>query len=227
MKRNLLIILTLFVFWTGVTSASTLWIKADVANAEVFLDGSPVGRTPLAIDPIAPGQHQLRLVRDGFKEATSTLDIPASGLARVFITMEAVSAAPATLPQTVPALHQHKAGVCAGTLVVAEDGLHFEAADKKDVFHIPWKSINRLTRGMGSAPNIQWALPGEQCGLRVDAEDRNYGFLIYDETPEIAQLPPDKKGDKVTFEMASKPTERIFNIAWQIWLPIFKATPKH
>ena len=223
MNRRLMITMPLLFLYVSSARGSVLWVKADVARAEVLLDGTSAGRTPLVIDPITPGLHELRLVHEGFQEAIRTVDIPASGLTRVFITMEPVSAPAAVLPQTVLALHQHKAGICTGTLTVAEDGLHYEAIDKKDIFHIPWKAINLLTRGMGSMPNVQWAFTGEYCGLRVDTADRNYGFLIYEETPEMAKLPPAKRGEKVTFEMASKPTEQIFGLTWQVWLPLFKA----
>lgn len=223
MKRHIPIILSLLVLYSGAARGSSLWVKADVAQAEVFLDGVSVGRTPLAIASIAAGQHKVRLVHEGFQEASRDVEIPETGLTRIFITMEPVAPTPPVLPVTVPAWHQHKTTTCTGKLTIAEDGLHFEANDKQDVFNIPWKSITILTRGMGSAPDVQWDLPGEACGLRVDTQDRNYGFLIYEETPELAKLSP-AQIKKNQILLAAKPTEKIFRLAWQIWLPMFKAS---
>jgi hypothetical protein len=108
-------------------------------------------------------------------------------------------------------------------LTVTAEGIRYEADDRQDVFDIPWKAMTTVTRGMGSLPNVQWSLTGEYCGLRIDTPARNYGFLIYEETPEIAKLPSAKRGDAVTLEMASKPTGRVFDLVWRIWRPLFIA----
>jgi hypothetical protein len=223
MKTRIIACIVLAMAGIGVAAAAGLQIKTDVAGVEVYLDDASVGQTPLRLDSVTAGRHELRLSRDGFLEASRSVEVPESGLAKVFVPMTAVELAPPVLPQTFHALHQHKAGVCNGTLTVTAEGIRYEADDRQDVFDIPWKAMTTVTRGMGSLPNVQWSLTGEYCGLRIDTPARNYGFLIYEETPEIAKLPSAKRGDAVTLEMASKPTGRVFDLVWRIWRPLFIA----
>lgn len=222
MKQKLCLCCIFVLAGLGAASAAGLRIKSDVAGAAVFLDDASVGQTPLRLDSVTPGQHTLRLTRPGFQEASKSVEVSESGITRVFVPMTAVEDPPPKLPQTFPALHQHKTGVCCGKLTVSETGIRYEANDGQDVFDLPWTGMTTVTRGMGALPNVQWGLTGEYCGLRIDTSTRNYGFLIYEETPELAKLPSAKLGDAVTLEMASQPTTRVFDLVWRIWLPLFK-----
>ena len=45
------------------------------AGAQVILDGRPVGKTPLEIGAVPPGEHTVRLELPGFKGWMTTVDV--------------------------------------------------------------------------------------------------------------------------------------------------------
>jgi hypothetical protein len=47
---------------------ATLSVTSDPVAADVFIDGQFVGRTPMSIDSLAPGDHRVRLAKDGYLE---------------------------------------------------------------------------------------------------------------------------------------------------------------
>lgn len=50
-------------------------VKSIPAGAQVFIDGDLKGITPLVIDDISVGQHLLRLIKEGYIEATKTVTV--------------------------------------------------------------------------------------------------------------------------------------------------------
>ncbi|HEX9654491.1 MAG TPA: FlgO family outer membrane protein [bacterium] len=43
-------------------------INSEPADAQIFLDNNPVGRTPMSLKQVAEGEHEIRLVKENFKE---------------------------------------------------------------------------------------------------------------------------------------------------------------
>ena len=58
----------------------SLKISSEPAGAAIFLDGANVGETPYIVAQVASGSHTLRLVKEGFAEATQTIEVPHADL---------------------------------------------------------------------------------------------------------------------------------------------------
>ena len=55
----------------------TVMVNSRPGGADVYLDGRLVGATPLTLVDVQPGSHAVRLVRAGYREWTTTVDITA------------------------------------------------------------------------------------------------------------------------------------------------------
>jgi len=56
-------------FWPA-TASSPLRVDSSPAGATVWLDGVAVGTTPLTLEDLAPGEHEIAIVKEGFVRAT-------------------------------------------------------------------------------------------------------------------------------------------------------------
>ena len=54
---------------------ATLHIDSDVAGAQVFVDRRFVGVTPLTVENVKPGSHQVNASADGFDGLVDTIDV--------------------------------------------------------------------------------------------------------------------------------------------------------
>jgi len=54
----------------------------------VFLDGRPVGTTPLVVPGVAAGEHALHLDRDGYQRWSSTIRIVTTEKNRVTASLD-------------------------------------------------------------------------------------------------------------------------------------------
>jgi hypothetical protein len=63
---------------------SKLRITADLAGADVFIDGHSVGSTPIA-KPIAvtAGSHEIRIEKQGYRTFASNIDVEPTGVSQV------------------------------------------------------------------------------------------------------------------------------------------------
>ena len=52
---------------------SSLAIKTEPRGCEAFIDGEPIGITPLTRDLITPGNHRIRLTLAGYQDYETTL----------------------------------------------------------------------------------------------------------------------------------------------------------
>ena len=55
----------------------TVMVNSRPGGADVYVDGRLVGATPLTLDDVRPGSHAVRLVRAGYREWTTTVDVTA------------------------------------------------------------------------------------------------------------------------------------------------------
>jgi len=79
---------------------------AEVPNAKVVLDGSPVSTASLGVRrSIDPGSHQLQVSGEGFKAAELHFDVTAGGSVDQPVTLEAEAAA-VTVPEATPGAAQ-------------------------------------------------------------------------------------------------------------------------
>jgi hypothetical protein len=71
-------------------------VLADIAGAEVRLDGRPIGKTPLprAIERIPLGKHRLEVVADGYSPFSDEVEVRFQKTTRVLVTLAAESIGP-------------------------------------------------------------------------------------------------------------------------------------
>jgi hypothetical protein len=79
-------------------TAGVVSVSSDVVGAEVFVDGKSYGPVPVNDLVLAPGDHLVRLRREGYEEQTSSLSVKAGRdyTVRMSLTPAAVAAAPRT-----------------------------------------------------------------------------------------------------------------------------------
>ena len=70
------------------TGPGLLQVLSRPAGAQVFLDGRLVGKTPLSLSDVAPGQHNVRLELAGFNGWATTVDVKGGASARVAASLE-------------------------------------------------------------------------------------------------------------------------------------------
>jgi len=74
-----------------------LLIDIDVIDVDVEVDGAPMGKTPLTgpIENLTPGDHKVRLHREGFSEFVQTLAVRAFETSRLKVELKKTDAAAA------------------------------------------------------------------------------------------------------------------------------------
>jgi hypothetical protein len=216
MRAAMMMLLALL--WWGAAD-STLRVKTDVTEVEVVLDGQPMGQTPATISPIAPGRHQLSLMKPGYEDNVQEVQIEAGATQKLFVVMTPSKQPLPALPAKFFVLHQHRAGACSGVLTVTAEALDFRSHDDKDVFHIPVQQIKSVSRSMGSVPSmygtLSWRTPSELAGCRVEAPGRSYGFFAYEDNPDSPNL---KAQDTVKFQDTKVKTKELFELVYRLWM---------
>jgi len=69
-------------------SAAPLTVESRPAGAAVFLDGRPVGITPLVVPDVAAGEHAIHLEREGYQRWSSAIRIVTTEKNRVTASLE-------------------------------------------------------------------------------------------------------------------------------------------
>jgi len=105
-----------------------LTVQSDVAGAQVFIDRRFIGTTPVTIEDLKPGPHQLNVSADGFDGIARTIDIE-PGPSEITARFREVR-----LNATLPILHRHRIGSCSGRLVASIDGIRYETSNSDDRF---------------------------------------------------------------------------------------------
>ncbi len=196
----------------------TLRVKADVAGAEVFLDGKSVGVAPLTLAAVAAGAHKLVLIKPGYEDHAEDVEVREGQVARVFVVMKQVRQPLPALPVKFYAIHQHRAGACSGILTITGAGLEYRSHDGHDVFQIPLEQIRSVSRSMGASAGMygvpEWGVPPDYTGLRIEVPGRNYGFFAYDEDPALAGTPAEKR---ITIKETAVRTREAFGLVYRLW----------
>lgn len=73
---------------TAGASVGALTVDSRPAGASVFLDGQPVGVTPLSLPQIAEGEHGIRLERDGYRRWSSSIRVAGGQRQRVAASLD-------------------------------------------------------------------------------------------------------------------------------------------
>ena len=60
---------------TPESGATALSVASDPAGAAVYVNGKLEGQTPLIVNGVAPGEHRVRLVKDGYLENSRLVSV--------------------------------------------------------------------------------------------------------------------------------------------------------
>ena len=112
-----------------------LTIHSDVPGAEIFIDRRFVGNAPVTISDLEPGQHRLNASADGFEGIARTIDVE-PGAREMTIRFREVR-----LDVTMPIVHKHRIGSCAGRLVATIAGIRYETTNREDAFSVALTDI--------------------------------------------------------------------------------------
>jgi hypothetical protein len=142
------------------SATATLRIKTDIIGAKILLDGQDVGTTPVTLPAVSVGKHRLPLIKEGYHEYTQEIEVIMGKPNHLFIVMQAFDTPLPQLPMQFKVIHKHVSGMCKGLLTVNADSLDYKADDNKDVFHIPLREVNNVSRSSGSAVIIPIPMGG-------------------------------------------------------------------
>lgn len=117
----------------------SLRIVSDVAGATVFLDRNYVGTTPVDIQAVEAGEHQLTVSANGYDMYTETVTVT-TGHRDIRVSFEQAAS---ELNESVRVIHKHRFGKCNGTLIADRAGIRYQT-DHKDGFVIPYASLERF-----------------------------------------------------------------------------------
>ena len=220
-------LLLLLAFWLAppqsAPAESGLRVKTDVSEVTVLFDGKEAGKTPLTLNDVAAGSHQLTLLKPGYEDHSEAVQVAAGATARVFVVMKPLPAPPPKFPVEFYAIHQHRAGACSGILTVTAEGVDYRSHDGHDVFHLPFAEMKSVSRSMGALPSgsmpLMWGVPAERAGCRIEAPGRSYGFFAYEEDPKLAGTPAE---NRVKLQDTSAKTKELFELVYRMWSETLK-----
>ena len=118
--------------------APTLRVDSDVPGANVFLDRTFLGTTPVETREVTPGPHRLNVSAEGYEMYAETMDLPAA-TSEVMVRFKEVR-----LDEKVDVVHKHGVGSCRGRLLATTAGLRFEAETAGDSFAAAFASLEPL-----------------------------------------------------------------------------------
>ena len=108
--------------------AVTLRIESDVPDAQVFVDRTFIGKSPVTTTEVKAGTHQLNVSATGFDGVAQSIDVK-PGSQEITVKLREVR-----LNAAIDVVHKHRMGSCKGRLVATPQGLRYETTDKDDGF---------------------------------------------------------------------------------------------
>ena len=120
-------------------TTGVLRVRSDVPGAAVFIDRKFLGNTPLDMDGLDPGSHQLRVSVEGYDGHAQTVEIGDTP-AQVEVRFKEVR-----LDAAIPVVHKHGVGSCTGRLIADTSGLRYETAKADDAFTIPFAELEAFS----------------------------------------------------------------------------------
>ena len=203
---------------------ATLRVKTDTADVEVWLDGEPVGRTPLTLKNLAAGKRQITLLKDGYEDQLEDVEVSSGKANSVFVVMKPRSVKLPDLPVEFKVVHEHRVfrwqglSSCRGTLIVTAEAIDYKAEnDETDQFHIPIATIKSVARSAGPVVDGMPTFdrrPTERMAFRIEAPGRSYTFKAFKETPKD---PTEVKGEK---------TRELYDVVYRLWSATLTSSPK-
>jgi hypothetical protein len=106
----------------------TLNVESDVPEAQVFVDRTFVGKTPLTTTEVKAGAHKINVSAPGFEGVARDVTLT-PGTNDVSIKLREVR-----LNASLDVIHKHRIGSCKGRLLATPQGLRYDTTDKDDAF---------------------------------------------------------------------------------------------
>ncbi|MCK5660970.1 MAG: PEGA domain-containing protein, partial [Methanosarcinales archaeon] len=69
----------------------SIFITSDISGARVYLDGTPIGTTPLTIDGISIGTHSIKLVKYGHADKMESVTVTEDNTEKISMSLENTS----------------------------------------------------------------------------------------------------------------------------------------
>ncbi|HSF19320.1 MAG TPA: PEGA domain-containing protein [Vicinamibacteria bacterium] len=118
----------------------SLRIVSDIPGATVFLDRQYVGTTPVDVNEVEVGSHQLTVSAEGFDMHVETIEVT-TGRNEVNVRFEAAAA---SLDLSIAVTHKHRFGSCEGMLRADASGLLYETDNENDRFRTAFGELERF-----------------------------------------------------------------------------------
>lgn len=190
-----------------------LRVKTDAADVEVWLDGEPVGRTPLTLRELPTGRHRLTLLKDGYEDYLEDVEVAPGKTNSVFVVMKPRGVKLPDLPVEFKIANAGLSSKYEGTLTVSAEALDYKSDNGEHQFHVQVAQIKSVVRAM--APSIGMGYlrspnSKELMAIRLEAAGRRYTFVAFKETR------------KDRFELANEKTRELYDIIYRLW---FAAAP--
>ena len=116
----------------------SLRVTSDVPGATVFLDRKYIGTTPVDINEVIPGTHQLTLSAEGYDMHAETVTLT-EGHHELMVSFKDVE-----LNERITVIHKHSMGRCEGSLIADNAGIRYETENKKDGFSLRYSEFERF-----------------------------------------------------------------------------------
>lgn len=185
-----------------------LRVKTDATDVEVWLDGEPVGHTPLTLRELSTGKHQLTLLKDGYEDYLEDVEVAPGKINSVFVVMKPRSVKLPDLPVEFKIVDVGLSRKYEGTLTVSAEALDYKSDNGEHQFHVQVADIKSVVRAM--APSIGMGYlrspnSKELMAIRLEAAGHRYTFIAFKET----------RKDK--FEVANEKTRELYDIIYRLW----------
>jgi hypothetical protein len=103
------------------------------------MDRKFLGNTPLDVDGLDAGSHQLRVSVEGYEGHAQAIEIGETP-ADIDVRFKEVR-----LDAAIPVVHKHGVGSCTGRLIADTSGLRYETAKSDDAFTIPFRELEAFS----------------------------------------------------------------------------------
>lgn len=117
-----------------------LRVTGDVAGADVFIDRTFVGKTPLETRDVKAGGHRINVSAEGYDGVSRDVEVLPNSPTEFTFALKA-----AVLDASVQVVHKHRLGSCEGRLSADLSGVRFAPTAGDDGFHAPLSGLETFS----------------------------------------------------------------------------------
>ncbi|HZG53753.1 MAG TPA: PEGA domain-containing protein [Pyrinomonadaceae bacterium] len=199
-------------------STAALRVKTDTVDVEVWLDGEPVGRTPLTLKNLPTGKRRIALLKDGYEDHLQEVEVSPGRSNSVFVVMKPWSVKLPALPVEFRVVDEGRRSKWVGTLIVSAEALDYKSDNGAHRFSIPITTIKSVVRALspvvGGMPQFKSPNSKEVMAIRITAAGGSYNFIAF------------KENRKDPFEVANETTRELYDVVYRLWFATLTPTQK-